>query len=767
MSNKRRKPETSKDARLAAWLRPACLGCATALSLAAPLVASERTELTGAALPATMLWLLTALVWFAGAWLLRQPIPRWSSVEVAAIVFVALVGISGVAMMRFGSPRLTLNAVWTWVGMGTAFILFRQLLRGDGERRALCAVFIGLAVCLSLVALHQTFIAFPQARALYESNPDAALQLAGVEAAAGSMQRKQFESRLYSTEPYATFSLTNSLAGFIAPWLALLVAVASSRRVVSGEGKTRRLEAFSTWLIAAPLVICLLLTKSRSAWLATLLGLVVIGVIRIAGGQRPATSQRLAVIAVVSLVALTSALFAAIGIFDIDIVAQAGRSLAFRLEYWQATLAMIADYPLLGIGVGNFQEYYTAYKLPQASETIADPHNFTLEIAASAGVPAFVAFVAIFVASAFALRRDVGQRELEETGKQDAYPTGVRAIFIGGLVGVPLAIMLGLVTGYMPDIEPLLFGAVGGALAVWLLRGWVEQGALPRWAIVVAIGVLLVNLLAAGGIGFPGVAITLWLLLAILAGDQRPATGLRGPDDSSQERNGASRWHSAICAIVTAILLAVCSATAYQPVLARTPLSLAMSDAQAAGHIDDAIRLAEAAAAADRWSADPQLQLAQLYHQRWSARTGPASTDHPDYRAFQLHGVAGLMLNPRAFSNYAAMAYLEWEAGERTGDAQQRTNAASTYELAVEQYPNDALVRAQFAWLLDQAGRRDEAEREAAEALRLDALCPHSERKLAQRRLFTEVTSAPQQARMPAELRTLDAELWMHRLRRK
>ena len=49
---------------------------------------------------------------------------------------------------------------------------------------------------------------------------------------------------------------------------------------------------------------------------------------------------------------------------------------------------MIADHPLFGIGPGQFQQFYARYKLPEASETIADPHNFLLEIWSTAGTPA-------------------------------------------------------------------------------------------------------------------------------------------------------------------------------------------------------------------------------------------------------------------------------------------------------------------------------------------------------------------------------------------
>ena len=54
-------------------------------------------------------------------------------------------------------------------------------------------------------------------------------------------------------------------------------------------------------------------------------------------------------------------------------------------EYWQSTLTMIVRHPWLGVGPGNFQDYYTQFKLPAASEEIRDPHNFVLEVWATAG----------------------------------------------------------------------------------------------------------------------------------------------------------------------------------------------------------------------------------------------------------------------------------------------------------------------------------------------------------------------------------------------
>ena len=63
---------------------------------------------------------------------------------------------------------------------------------------------------------------------------------------------------------------------------------------------------------------------------------------------------------------------------------------------------MIAAHPWLGCGPGNFQEAYTLYKLPEASEEIADPHNFLLEVWATAGTPAAVGLLAVLGCFAFA-----------------------------------------------------------------------------------------------------------------------------------------------------------------------------------------------------------------------------------------------------------------------------------------------------------------------------------------------------------------------------
>ena len=59
-------------------------------------------------------------------------------------------------------------------------------------------------------------------------------------------------------------------------------------------------------------------------------------------------------------------------------------------------------------------------------------------------------------------------------------------------------------------------------------------------------------------------------------------------------------------------------------------------------------------------------------------------------------------------------------------------HAVQAYTRAVEYYPNSGMLHAQLAWACHVTGGEEEARRHAEEALRLDALMPHAELKLAQ-----------------------------------
>lgn len=69
-----------------------------------------------------------------------------------------------------------------------------------------------------------------------------------------------------------------------------------------------------------------------------------------------------------------------------------------RINGWISSIHMIADYPLTGIGFGNFRASYLEYMLPQAQEKLVHAHNILLIFGTESGIPTTVFFI-LFVIS--------------------------------------------------------------------------------------------------------------------------------------------------------------------------------------------------------------------------------------------------------------------------------------------------------------------------------------------------------------------------------
>lgn len=729
----------------------------TALLVAAPLIPSESAAAEGTGIVLVMMWLVLLAAWSVAGAMLGNLTLRAGPTTVMLVVFLSLHSLSAVLAVRHAEGRPALNMLWQWVSFGAAFFLARQLLTTSERRRAVTAVMVGLAVMLSTHGLFQYAYSMPRTREAFERNPEAELAKAGIDAPPGSPARKHFQDRLASTEPIATFALTNSLAGFLSPWLLAALGIAATNwnrhslrwRLIAAAG-------FSVAVIG----ICWVLTKSRSAWLATLFGFGLLAIYGRRSGWRP--DWRWVAGPVVGGVLL---LLAALVLGGIDwlVLTESAKSVQYRFEFWQATAAMVVEDPWWGCGPGNFKVSYTAFKLPQASETISEPHNFLLEVWATAGTPALLALLGVFGAFAWQLWRatrtasaaqaDAAAREVsasaaESAGDRDEPSQGdAWSIYLGALCGVMLAFFpCGFLVGYMPD-PAILFGVPAGALAIGLWHRWVRQGGLPLAVLVAAVAVLLVNLLAAGGIGYAGVALSLWLLMALALGDAVS----RQPSRSLTRVGGGALAAGALATVM------LCHATAYQPILASSArLSegrLAQQQYQAAA----AEKAYEAAAAADPYAARPWQMLAELRMGVWLA------TREYAWRERYLEAVEQ-MLRAEPRSSVARTRVGDWSlnAYRATNDPDWLERAVASYREAIELYPNSNFAHAQLAWSLHLAGDHAAAGAAAAEALRLDALNPHRELQLARRQLHDRGPGefAEQPAGPPA-----DAEQAMRELR--
>ena len=550
-------------------LRPWLLAGFTALVVARPLFPSESAATYGDGLPMVMLWITLAVLWLLGS--IGRPIfsLRFGWIDAAVILLVGWHALAALWAVWHGSPRPAINMLWEWVGLGLCFLLARQFIVTAIEARALVAVMIALAVALAGYGLYQCFSEMPATRAIYESDPDAAMRNAGLWFPPNSPERQLFANRLYSTEPMATFALTNSLAGYLTPWLVILAGI------MCGAIQNHK-RFWAMVLCAIPIAACLLLTKSRSGYIAIGVGIVLAWLvcrprmIRI-GWKWPVVTAAVAAMMIAAAVA--------VGGLDREVLSQASKSFGYRLQYWQSTWQLIAEHPIVGCGPGNFQDAYPRYKLPEASEEVADPHNFLLEIWATAGTPAAAAFLAVLGCFAWAISR--GQRQATENDRAKNLPapaskreadgeSGLHqknlgnhnppcpvshvSYVVGGCgAGFLLSLPVGLLSAAPPGIAAVLLGLPLATVALLLLRGWIRDGRMPRWLPSVGVAALLINLSAAGGIGLPSVAGTLWLLLAIGLPEERP-----------RELPTGSAW--AVLLLMIALAFA-CYRTAYSRVL--------------------------------------------------------------------------------------------------------------------------------------------------------------------------------------------------------
>jgi len=749
--------------------RAVALAGFTALFVATPLVPSDSVAELGIGAVPVMLWLLLLVAWLAARLILRQSSIRFGWVDAAITGLLVLFTVSAFMMADKGHARATINALWQWIGFGVLFFLARQLLRERDEARAVCAVVVSLAVCLSMFGFYQYFYSMPRMRAEYAQDPDVTLREEGIPLDPESPERKLFEDRLNSTEPMATFALTNSFAGFLAPWLVAALAIGVT------SWRTRELR----WPTAAAVAmcclivgLCLLMTKSRTALLATAIGLVLLAFQGWRGGRR--IDWRIPVAGGVVFALLLAGAIAA-GSLDRLVLSETLKSGLYRFQYWRSTLAMIADYPWFGCGPGNFQQYYTAYKLPEASETIADPHNFLLEVWATAGTPAAIAFLLIVVVFACRLVRSGAEGEVsgfgfqvsgEEEGRgQKSEIRGQRAelgelslgvgdeaggdgwnvrwIYGGAVCGVLLAFPLRLVAGFPLDGALLWIGLPVAVICASLLHAWTVRGSMPVWVPAVAAVVLLVNLLAAGGIGFPGVAQNWWLLVAIALNRL----------DAERPLMIVPRTGACVLVVVAIALALAAHQTMYQPVLRCQARTAEGKDLAAEGRVGRAETALRDAAAADRRSAEPWMDLAALYHQLVIETNSLERLQQFDNAVEET-----LKRNRRSHSVFRQLGNWRLVLYVARREKHQLDRAIEAYSTSVGLHPNSSMAHAQLAWACKMAGDGERAASEAEKALLLDMQNPHRERQLARQKVFDP--TGDERARQ-------DAEQLMHSLRKK
>jgi hypothetical protein len=681
-------------------------------------IAGDLGAAQGEGLLLDMLWILLFVLWCVAAIRTGSLKIRFAAIDGMVLGFFALVAISALYHLRESSPRPAVNMVWEWAILAVTYFLIRQSIASAADARALVGVIVALGAALAALGYFQYTVDHRETLNQYrmiKDDPIQMLQETGHWSPPDSLERKRFEDRLYSSEPFARFALANTLAGYLAPCLIVAIGIGLSRQPEKGFP----LGAWLTLALAIFMAGCLVLTKSRSGVVAVGVGLLMLWFFSPRGKRArwfwPAVAGAvgLGIIAIGWLA----------GVLDREVFTQAGRSLAFRAQYWQATTQLVSDHPFGGVGLGQFGLNYPRYKLPEASEEISDPHNFLLETAALAGLPALLVLIAVLGLIGSQLYRRAPRATLEAVSHDEALRGSYRFAGGGAIAGLFVGLIVSLTASVPLPIRSfsLLLIVLLAGLAV--LLPWIRSGRLTPSVVLIGIAVLLVNLLAAGSLVFPAIAGTLWLLVAVGA-------------SLTDEKRSQRTYIPHVAYVVAALGLLVglmCYLTAYYPVIKSQEQ---LSESIAAQLLGDVVATEEhlaAAVAADPHGAQLAMRLAELRY-----RLLP---DKPTEKATQeVEATAELarVRSPHDPSLLGDQGRMYLGLFERTGQPELLDRAEGLFHNAIERYPASIMLHASMALTLEARKQPAAAKAEANLAVRLEA---------------TALQAGHEDKRIPTELR--------------
>ena len=675
------------------------------------------------------LWLVIGLATSLIAWRSGCAVRRLDWLDASVLLLIGGQAVSAIVVVAtLGDKRAAVNVAWEWFGVGIVWFVLRSRMASASFREAFVRASIVTGIVLAGLGLWQHYVSQPQLAAEYGPLFDRLRTASGQEAEA--IQRKLaaagiptsgpgltlFEKRLRdSREPMGLFGLANTFGGCLAVWLVMTFgeSLAAWR---SGRARWRLVMP----LLSAGLIVwCLLLTKSRTAAIGAGCGAAML----LAGSWSPTLRLRRVMlyigVGVGLLIAVVGLLFQ-LGGLDREVLSEAPKSLAYRLQYWQATSHLVADHVWLGVGPGNFRPHYLKYKLPEASEEIADPHNLFFDVAATGGVVSLIGLVMLIGLTLSARGRDeqlavadASRDSLVETRRPSRWEAAWSGDWLAGLG--PLLAFAGLLTLSGVWEDRLLVLAFAWYPVAWVWQHMAERGpTAERDRIRLAFAgfvVLTVHLLGAGGIAMPAVS---QLLLALIALSLAPTTA------SDANPSLRSSWMFAVIGIGLMLAATVFAWTALVPVTngqwwqaKGDRLLLSREDRSGA---EAAYR---AACLADDWSAEPWRRRAELAFER-------AAADHfRSNESFEAAVKLLLAANDREPDNFQGLRTLgnwwmaRWRVTHNRDDARQ---AADWLRRASDSYPTNASILAELAVALDAGGQRGDAVKIAQRAMTQDEL---------------------------------------------
>jgi len=420
---------------------------------------------------------MLALAPWAARLVLTGRLPRRSLFDLPLALFVLT---AGVAVWAAYDRPVAWAKFWPIVG---GVVLFYALANAQvlPRARVWLLALLGAGMALYFLVTHQ-----------WESSPvgiaalsriGQALQAALPSIPGPELNRNEVGGILAMLAPFAAWTAVQSWQEFrgcgqartLAHWLTLLLA----------------------WVLLALLLLGLLMTASRGAWVA-LGGALFLALAWIVAGRssRGSARKRTGIFVGLSLFAFVAGLLVMVmvssGVAFIPRALLNTDTWFSRLDFYRYSLTLVRDYPFIGAGLGGFQMLYSAYAMLLHVGFISYSHNLFLDVAIEQGLPGVLALAWIWILFAGV----VWQTLLRPAAAQDR-PSSSPPLL--GIAALSLATILihGLVDNalYTREGAFLLFVPLAFAIPVCSQR----STGMKRWQVIslaICLGLPLALLLA-------------------------------------------------------------------------------------------------------------------------------------------------------------------------------------------------------------------------------------------------------------------------------
>lgn len=625
-----------------------------------------------------------------------------------------------------GQPRAALNVMWEWLAIGLFWLLARLVFRNSLTRCLFTETFCIVIFVLSLLGIWQHYVWYPQQaqkfERLLELNEQGAsgIRLTNIEQqefqnlirdfgtdvlTLDAPGRMAFLGRVRdSVEPIGLFVLANTFALPVA--VALLLVTVLSLYAIRSQ---KRLCAIALAIMWLALLLCLILTKSRTAWIAAGVGFGFLS-IHIIQSKQSLSRYLVSSLLVPFTIIIVLALWAAIsGGLDKEVISEAPKSLQYRLEYWSATIELLSESPLLGAGPGNFRQRYLQFKLAGSSEEILDPHNLFLGAWANGGLLSLIGLLLLLAC----LPKIAKGASSAPSNSSENSVLSIKTRLLTILLTFALPVMTNYLLEGSVDQRHLWLGGMALGMVI-ITHNFQLQTITSSFVFLICLLVALIHLCGASGITMPAIVMLICLLLhfASLTTDNKETT--------ATIRAGTQidpRINTLICLLCVTGLFSSLQFGLLPVQVATTDLNLGRSLLLVEGKPHLAERYFLIAMEADPLAPEPQHQLAMLSMYKWKASGGQAS-DEFEKGITALH--QAIELDPYSAGRFRTLGNFWDEKAIQEKSTEAAQSAVKAYEQAVSLYPNFAELHSELAMAKLRAGQP--AEVAASRALELDQL---------------------------------------------